>query len=296
MWLIPALASAAFLGVYDVFKKISLRENNVILVLFTATSTGAMLFLPLIVLSHTHILTSSDLLFVPTCPAGYHLYFMLKAVIVQSSWVLAYYAIKHLPLTVASPVRATSPVWTLIGALLIFNEILTFWQWIGVGVTFVCYFLFTLAGKKDGQTTGLSKWLVFMIFATLIAAVSSLYDKYLIGRFDRMAVQAWFSIYMVPVLLPLVLANRRMKLSINRFVWRWSIPMIAILLSLADFAYFYALSAPGAMISIVSIVRRSSVIISFTLGAILFRENNILLRAFILLGIASGILLIWLSS
>ena len=44
---------------------------------------------------------------------------------------------------------------------------------------------------------------------------------------------------------------------------------------MADFAYFYALSLPGAMISIVSMVRRGSVLVSFLCGALLFREKNI---------------------
>ena len=48
---------------------------------------------------------------------------------------------------------------------------------------------------------------------------------------------------------------------------------------MADFAYFYALSLPGAMISIVSMVRRGSVLVSFVCGAVLFRERNLKAKA-----------------
>jgi hypothetical protein len=46
-------------------------------------------------------------------------------------------------------------------------------------------------------------------------------------------------------------------------------------LSAADFVYFYALGMDGAMISIVSMVRRGSVVVSFLFGAMIFREKNL---------------------
>lgn len=74
------------------------------------------------------------------------------------------------------------------------------------------------------------------------------------------------------------------------FVWRWSILFISLFLTAADMAYFYALSCPGAMIAIVSMVRRGSVIVSFLFGAMIFKEKNLRSKAidllFVLLGMA----------
>ena len=79
-------------------------------------------------------------------------------------------------------------------------------------------------------------------------------------------------------------------------MWRWSIPCIALFLTLADLAYFYALSLDGSMISVVSMIRRGSVIVSFFYGAFALHEKNIglklvdlgiLLIALVLLVVAS---------
>jgi uncharacterized membrane protein len=59
------------------------------------------------------------------------------------------------------------------------------------------------------------------------------------------------------------------------FRWQWSIVFISLFLSAADFVYFYSLSLPGALISIVSMIRRGSVVVSFLFGAMLFHEKNL---------------------
>lgn len=51
--------------------------------------------------------------------------------------------------------------------------------------------------------------------------------------------------------------------------------MISVFLSIADFAYFYALSYSDSMISIVSMVRRGSVLVSFLFGAFVLHESNL---------------------
>ena len=65
---------------------------------------------------------------------------------------------------------------------------------------------------------------------------------------------------------------------------------------LADFAYFYALHQPDAMVSVVSMVRRSSVVVSFLCGAVLFREHNLRSKVFDLAFILVGMFFLWLGS
>ncbi len=127
--------------------------------------------------------------------------------------------------------------------------------------------------------------------------MSGLYDKYLFANFDRMAIQAWFSIYMVLIYIPVVLLMwypRRKKTT--PFRWHWAIPLIGLLLTLADFAYFYALTDTDALITIVSVLRRTSVVIAFAIGAVLFKEVNLKRKAFALFGILVGVLIIVLGS
>ena len=108
---------------------------------------------------------------------------------------------------------------------------------------------------------------------------------------NRYFVQGWYNLYqalmMSVVILLLWLPKRRQS---TPFVWRWSIVLISVFLTAADMAYFYALSCPGAMIAVVSMVRRGSVIVSFLFGAMMFKEKNLRSKAidliFVLIGMA----------
>lgn len=297
MWVILALVSCFFLGFYDIAKKTSLKENAVIPVLFFASGTSAVLFLPIIILSKFNVINEQSLLFVPSVSFEVHLRIMLKSLIVGSSWFFAYIALKYLPLTIVTPIRATGPLWTLLGAIIIYQEQYTHWQWIGIVTVLGFFYLFSLAGNKEGISFKRNKWIWAIIVATIIGACSGLYDKFLIANYPRMAVQAWFSIYMIPVFLPFLLFMWYPKRHTNnKFEWRYSILLIGILLTIADFAYFYALTYNDSLIAIISVLRRTSVVISFVGGAIIFKEINIKRKSLALAGILIGVFLIVLGS
>lgn len=299
MWVILALSSAVVLGVYDVFKKLSVNSNAVLPVLFLSSLTAAVLVIPVMIGSSLYPdLFSSINLFIPSASIEEHLQILVKALIVVASWILSFFALKHLPITIVSPIRSTSPLWTLIGAIIIFQERLNLMQWIGVIVTLVFFYLLSIAGKLEGIHFRKNKWVFFIVLATLLASASGLYDKFIIGKIDRLAVQAWFSIYQVLFLGPVLLLTRYSIKKEKRvaFEWRWTIPAIAVFLLFADFLYFYALSYEDAMISIVSALRRGGVVVAFITGAMIFKERNIRKKGIYLLGILAGILLISFGS
>lgn len=298
MWAFSALLSALFLGIYDIFKKLSLNGNAVIPVLFFSTLTSTLIFLPIVTgsLFYPEFFHSIGL-FAPSLTLTEHLYVLLKAVIVVSSWILAFFAMKHLPVSIFAPIRSTGPFWTLIGALIIFHEKLNLYQWLGVSLTLLFFYLFSTAGKKEGIEFRKNKWIFFIVMATILGAVSGLYDKFIIKHIDRIAVQAWFSFYQAAIMFPILLFLWYPKRhNSTRFQWRWTIVAIAVSLVIADFLYFYALSLEGSMISMISALRRSSVLLTFTLGAFIFREQNLKQKGIYLLGILAGILLITLGS
>lgn len=269
MWILLAIGSAIGLGFYDVMKKLSLRGNNVLAVLFLNTVFGTLLLSPVLV---------GDLLggrFGPGEGATGHLLIGLKAVIVLSSWVLGYFAIKHLPLTIQGPINASRPVMVLVGALLIFGERLNLTQWAGILLGFVSLFMISRIGAKEGFSLKHSRWIWLSIGATMLGAVSALYDKFLLTRFAPLEVQAWYSLYQMVLMGVVVAALSRAGHGGGRFVWRWAILGISLFLTAADLAYFYALSVPDAMISVVSMIRRGSVVVPFFYGVFLLGERNV---------------------
>ncbi len=304
MWLILAFLSAAFLGVYDSLKKKALKDNAVIPILFLNTLFSSFIFLPFIALSgYTDVLDGS-IFHVASGGWEVHKYIVLKAAIVLSSWVLGYFGMKHLPLTIVGPINATRPVMVLVGALLFFGERLNVWQWIGVLLAVVSFLLLSRSGKKEGIDFKHDHWIYMIVGAAALGALSGLYDKYLMAPIDeggvgldRMMVQSWYNIYQCFMMLVMLLLLWWPKHNqTTPFHWDWAIIGVSIFLSTADFMYFYSLSLPSAMISIVSMVRRGSVIVSFLFGAMFFREKNLRAKALDLALVLLGMLFLYIGS
>lgn len=304
MWLLLAFLSAALLGFYDTFKKKSLRNNAVIPVLFLNTLFSTLIFLPFIVLSASSHTLDGSMFYVPQMGWAAHRFILLKSVLVLSSWIFGYFAMKHLPLSIVGPINATRPVLVLVGALLVYGERLNQWQWAGVLLAILSFFLLSRSGRKEGIDFKHNRWIFCLIIAALLGAASGLYDKYLMASvqdggagLNRMVVQSWYNIYQM-ILMGIILCTiwfpkRRQT---TPFRWDGAIVFISIFLSLADFVYFYALSLPGAMISVVSMVRRGSVIVSFITAVLFFRERNVKAKAIDLLLVLLGMICLYIGS
>ena len=297
MWALLAFVSAALLGCYDFFKKVSLKGNSVVGVLFLNTLFSAIIFFPFIVLSHSGVITEGSI-FVPSAPLGTHLLLLLKAVIVLSSWLCGYIGIKHLPITIVSPIQSTRPVLVLLGALLLFGEQLNLYQWVGVLIAILSVFLLDRSGKREGIVFVHNKWILFVALAALFGAVSALYDKYLMRTLEPVLVQSWFNIYQCLLMgcLLLVLNLLSPVQRSKKLYWRWSIPMISLFLAAADFCYFTALAQEDALIAVVSMIRRGSVVVAFLFGALLLHEKNLKSKAFDILLILIGLFFLYLGS
>lgn len=298
MWLLLAFLSAVLLGFYDVFKKKSLKDNAVLPVLFLNTVFSSLIFLPFIFISaFIPDVLGSTIFNVPLAGWEEHKYIIIKSFIVLSSWIFGYFGMKHLPLTIVGPINATRPVMVLVGAMLVFGERLNLYQWIGVSLAIISFFMLSRSGKKEGIDFKHNKWIFFIVMAAIMGAISGLYDKYLMKQLNPMLVQSWYNVYQVFIMCPIILLLWIPKRKTTTpFRWDWTIILISIFLSAADFAYFYALSHDDSMISIVSMVRRSSVIVSFLFGALVFREKNLKSKAVDLLLVLIGMIFLYLGT
>lgn len=313
MWVVYALVSASLLGLYDVFKKKSLQGNAVIPVLLINTVICTLFFLPSIVGSLTGTISPDSSLYIPDGGWHEHKLVIIKAFVVLSSWICGYFAIKKLPLTIVGPVNATRPVMTLVGAMLIFGERLNMLQWAGVCMAIFSFWMLSRSGKKEGIDFKSNVWVLLLVAAAVLGACSGLYDKYLMASsgagLDRLFVQSWYNLYqaviMGVIMLLVWLPERKRALAqavpgtgpdYVPFVWKWTIPFISLALTAADLAYLYALTMPGAMISVVSMIRRSSVLVSFVFGAVVFHEKNLRSKALDLVFVLLSLVLLLLGT
>ncbi len=288
MWWALAFLSALLLGFYDSFKKASLKENAVIPVLFLNTLFSSLILLPFAI---------------RTGFGGWAVqkYILLKSCIVLSSWLSGYYAMKHLPLTIVGPVNATRPVLVLVGAIILFGERLNLYQWTGVILAVISFLLLSRSGRKEGIDFRTDRWVWCLILSAITGAISGLYDRFLMAPsgagLDRIQVLAWYNIYqcgMMAAMAALIWFPRRNEGT--PFRWRWTIPCISLFLCGADYVYMTALSDPDALVSVVSMIRRGSVVVSFLFGVLAFKEKNLRSKAFDLALVLLGMVFLYLGS
>lgn len=294
MWLLLSFVSAALLGFYDTSKKAALKDNAVLPVLLLNTLFSTLIFLP----AFTGDSGCEGSGSAESCSAvRAHILVIAKAFIVLTSWTAGYFGLKHLPITIVGPINATRPVLVLVGAMLFFGERLNLCQWAGVLLATLSLFLMSRTGKKENIDFVHNKWILCVVAATVTGAASGLYDKYIMKELDPVFVQSRFNLYqfiIMSIICAVLWYPSRKKTT--PFRWSWAIPLISIFITAADFAYFHALSDPDAMISVVSLIRRGSVLISFACGVLIFKEKNIKGKSLDLALVLAGMVFIWLGS
>ena len=304
MWTLLAFLSALCLGCYDVSKKIALRTNRVLDVLTISVCVSALLLcVPLLLSRVQPELMTATPFFVPRLDLQGHLYTILKSAIVLSSWVFAYISLKHLPISLVSPMQATRPMWTLVGALLIFDERLNPWQWTGVILAIGTVFVYSLTNAKlstrssNAQPSTLNRYHLFLALAILIGSCSGLYDKYLMRRYDHNAVQVYYTFYQALMMIVtwVIINRKKLKSSVAHLRSIQSIGVI-VLISVSDNSYMLALRDPDSMIAVVSTIRRGGTVIGFAYGLLFLKESDPLRKFLCMLGICAGLLCLALGS
>ena len=279
MWLWMTLASALMLGIYDVFKKQALKNNSVLWVLLAATALSTVFLSP----------------FLSAGPAEDHLRIVFKAVLVTTSWVSGLIGLKLLPITTVSTLKASRPFFVVLFSIVLFGERLNGWQWAGVALALLALTLLSGASRSEGISFSKSKGILAMAVSILSGVASALYDKVVIKDMEPLFLQSWCNFY-ITLLLGICILVKALHDKENRehFKWDWMLLVIAVFITGADMLYFFALKQEGALLSVISIIRRCSVVVTFVVGAIVFKEKKLKAKsldlAILLLGMACLVL------
>lgn len=297
MWVSLAFLSALLLGLYDVAKKRSLKDNAVLPVLWLNTLFSTLIFAPTLLDSAVGDGWFEGTIFATEGGTPHdHAMVFAKAVMVLSSWIFGYFGIKHLPITIVGPINATRPVMTLLGAMILFGERLNGYQWVGVVLAIVSLYLLSRSSKREGVDFAHNRWILCVAAAALIGVGCGLYDRYIMFSMNALFVQSWYTFYQFLLMSVIVAVLWLPKRTEQRFHWSWAIPMISLLLTAADMAYLHALRDGAAMIAVVAMIRRSSVVVSFGCGALLFGERNLKAKALDLVLILIGMIFLYIGS
>ena len=316
MWVILAFVSALCLGGYDISKKIALRDHRVVDVLtLSIVISSTLLCLPLILSRLCPEMMTGTHFYVPRLDLQAHLLTFLKSCIVLSSWIFAYISLKHLPLSVVSPMQATRPMWTLIGALLIFGERLNLWQWVGILLAIGSIFVFSFGKKKSSiishKSSIQNRYYIALALAILIGSCAGLYDKFMMRRYDHNAVQVYYTLYQAAMMLIVWTIDRCAKRKKNKdlnattdsnkslFLTPYSllpIILISVFLVISDNVYMLALRDPDSLIAVVSTIRRGGAVIGFAYGLLFLQEPEPRKKIACMIGIMAGLVCLALGT
>ncbi|WP_438969439.1 EamA family transporter [Nonlabens sp.] len=299
MWMYLGLLAALFLGLHNLCKKHAVQGNEAFPVLLGTLLAGFLFIIPFYIGSIFYPEATKEIgFYIEEIPLSTHGFIFIKSMIMAASWILAYQALKHLPLTIVTPIRSAGPFFTLIGAMIIYKEMPNSYQWIGFFLIILSVILYSRIGKTEGIIFKSNKWIFAIIGATFLGASSGLYDKFLVQNLllNPQTLQFWFCFYTILILLVILsitwfpYAHKR-----REFKYRWSIPAVGILLQTADYFYFKALQDPEALIMLLSAIKRSQLIIAVVIGGWIFKEKNKRKKLVPLAGILIGVFLILYS-
>ena len=287
MWTAWILASAVFLAFYDLSKKASVRENAVLPVLFISASSGTVVYV-------AALGVAGGLGAAASVPLHDLALIAVKAVVVAMSWVLTFCGLRTLPVTIATPIRASAPALVFVVAFFLYGERPSVVQGAGMALVFAGYWAFGWAGRHEGIDFLRSRAVWCAVGGMCLSAVSSLWDKFILQRcaIPVETVQFWFQVGLVAMYAGMMAVRGAMGTGRGEFEWRWTIPVTGILLVVADWLYFHGLAIPDVSIAAGSLLRRFSVVITFVMGAVIFGERNLRRKGIALAAILAGVVML----
>ncbi|MDA8443712.1 EamA family transporter [Paracidovorax valerianellae] len=291
-WIALGLLAGLVLGTYDFLTKLALREKTVLEVVMWSSLLGALLWVPFFFVPAPWANTLKPIgLYPASLTAAEQMALLPKSAMMVATWVLSYYSVKSLPLSISAGVRASGPLWTALGAIVFLSEQLNWWQWMGLALSMGSYYLFSLIGRKEGISFQRNMWVLCMLAATLLSSANALYDKHILAtlQLDLAAVQAYSAIQrggIALLLLPWLLETMEWRSLLSR---NWAVPAIAATYVLAEFIYLTAVQTDGALISVISVLRRTNLVMVFSLSALFFVERFIRQKILAIAGVLLGI-------
>lgn len=281
-YIIVTMFSALLLGLYDFFKKLSVRkDNNIYQILFLFTFVAFM----------------CNLVFVNeafSVEGKYVLILLAKSIIISVNWFLTMKALSKLDLGITAPFSLLGTVSTTILASIIYKESIGLNQILGMTIILFGLFLISRLGiKKDNQKNDY-KYIILLVIGAFLSSCSAMIDKYMSNNISYKAVSFWFFLFLsVIYLIVCLIVNKKINFSSLKKNYYYII-LTGLCIFFADIVYYLALYMDGSIVSIISITRKLSVFVGVLLGSIFLKEDNFVKKLLILIMMFGGLSIILL--
>lgn len=277
LWFLYVFIYGILKGLREGMKKAALKKSSSTEILFFYTLIGLLFALPF----------SAGAFSLPPIMI---FYIFIKAAVVCTAWLFAYAALKNMSVSLYGIMDLSRMVFSTLFGVFWLGESLTVPKIAGMILVVLGLFLANL--KKDN---GAGKGVTFVVLLSAILncffnAISGTMDKVLMQYMDSEQLQFWFMFFMT-IIYGAILIVRKEKVYISTLKTNFWIPLMSISLIVGDRLLFEANANPGSEVTIMTVIKQSSVLVTVLTGWLVFHEKHILYKLFCTAIVLSGIVI-----
>ena len=274
-WVFLAAFYGLAKGLRECIKKAAVKKSNVIEVLFFYT---AFAFVLTTLFSHNIFGFS----------ASYHVLIVAKSLACFFAWICAFNSIKNMPVSIYGVIDSSRMIFSAMLAVLFLGETMTGLKIIG----FVCVSVGVIVvniGNKSDEKVG-TKYLAGALLSCFLNALSGFLDKKILtlGEINSSQLQFWFMFYMTLLYLGYVIFAR-IPIKLSTIKSNYWIILMSVIFVLADRMLFLANEDPQSQVTVMTLLKQSSVIVTVITGWFVYKEKDIFKRTICALVVLIGI-------
>lgn len=274
IWILFIVIYSLLKGSRDGMKKAALKKSSAGEILFFYTLIGFIFTLP-----NIKDALSLEPIFI--------FYIFLKSAVVCTAWIFAFLAIKNMSVSLYGIMDLSRMVFSTMLGVFVLGESFTVNK--AIGVALVILGLMLVNAKKNSSSKGVSiPVLAAALLNCFFNAVSGTMDKVLMGYMESTQLQFWFMLFMT-IIYGVTLIIRKEKISIKSIKTNYWIPVMSLSLIIGDRLLFEANKNPLSEVTLMTVIKQSSVIVSVLTGYFVFKEKDILYKLMCTLIVLSGI-------
>ena len=280
MYIFLALLSALFLGCYEVLKKVSLKKSSIHETLFFYCLCG--FFVSLVFINKAISIDFIDVLII-----------LMKSGIIVLNWFLVLKCMQKLDVAIVVCFSLLNTTLVVFFSHFIFGEVITIMHFLSLFFIATGIILLTLLERKETkeQVDNQYKYVIFLVLGSMLGACSAMLDKYLINvrNVESGAVLVWF-LFFNSIIYGMIYLCKNKKIEFKKLKSNYWLVLTGIGIALADVVYYSAISLAGAQISLISILRKCSVIVATILASLFLKEKHLFKKLGVLVIMIIGIM------
>lgn len=274
LWIAFVFIYSFLKGSREGMKKAALKKNSSTEILFFYTLIGLILTLPF---------SKNAFSLEPV----YIFYAFLKSAVVCTAWLFAFAALKNISVSLYGIMDLSRMIFSTLLGVCVLGEELTVPKAIGIILVITGLMLVNLRKSNDSGSMTLSV-LIAALLNCFLNAVSGTMDKVLMQHMESSQLQFWFMFFMT-LIYGVILIIRKENISLNSVKTNYWIPLMSFSLVIGDKLLFEANANPASEVTLMTVIKQASVIITVLTGWLCFKEKHIIYKLVCTLIVLAGI-------